>query len=174
VVKSSKIILMIYALAVSSFIWKLAEQETRQGRNEYLKVIISNAMEEVNKEMNEAKKMIAEMEEMDKLELDESNNGNLQSDLYIINAFPIGYFQFNKSDKEKTYKLLKMRDLKLKENLNEMFSKNIIPVVNIYYDEIIQEGYLNGNLAYDSIDKLKNIYRIRKAFYENKIQRVKN
>ena len=142
--------------------------------HEYLKVVINNAMSEVNKEMDEANRMIAEMEQMDKLELNRSDNGNLQLDLCIINVFPIGYFRFSKSDKEKTYELLKIRDLKLKENLNEMFSKDIIPVVNIYYNEIIQEGYLNGNLAYDSIDKLKNIYRVRKAFFENKIKRVKN
>jgi hypothetical protein len=48
----------------------------------------------------------------------------------------------------------------------------VIPVANIYNDSIEREGY--GDLVLNnSIEAWRNIFRIRKAFFERKFPRVK-
>ena len=49
--------------------------------------------------------------------------------------------------------------------------KIVIPVANIFYPEIEKEGFQDGNAANRNIENWKNMYRVRKAFYENKFYR---
>jgi hypothetical protein len=57
-----------------------------------------------------------------------------------------------------------------RKRFDEMF-KTVIPVANIYYNQIKQEGYIDGKLADTGIEVWRNIYRVRKSFYENKFLR---
>jgi hypothetical protein len=48
-----------------------------------------------------------------------------------------------------------------------MFDGKIVPVINIYFSKINKEGYRNGNLADHGIENWRNIFKIRKAFFEH-------
>jgi hypothetical protein len=59
-----------------------------------------------------------------------------------------------------------------KSNFLFMFENSIIPTANTYYKLIKKEGPQEGNLALKGFESLENMYRIRKAFYENKFYRI--
>jgi hypothetical protein len=110
----------------------------------------------------------AEMEEMDKEE--EKNKGDKPKEGYLhLHLFPIGYFQFPSTSKDKVYEILNVADNAIQQ-LDEVFEL-VVPVVNILYDKVEEEGYREGNAAARGSKSWDNIYRIRKAFYENKFYR---
>lgn len=84
--------------------------------------------------------------------------------------FPIGYFRFPKSSKHEVFHILNINKPEAKEKFDSLFDF-VIPIANIFYAEIIQEGPLDGNFADRGIESWRNIFRIRKAFYENKFYR---
>jgi hypothetical protein len=107
---------------------------------------------------------IAEMEQMDLAE--EQNERSSGGDFLTITLFPIGEFEFPEIDKEKVYEILNVTS-EARVIFDKMF-KIVIPVANIYYNPISQEGPLNGKQADKGIESWNHIYTIRKAFYENK------
>jgi hypothetical protein len=117
------------------------------------------------KEHESMEKELREMDEEEKKIKDKPFQGNHQ-----IHLFPIGYFQFPISAKEKVYEILQVNNPETRKNFDEMF-KIVIPVANIFYPEIEKEGFQDGNAANRDITNWKNIYRVRKAFYENKFYR---
>ncbi|TKK64369.1 DUF4365 domain-containing protein [Ilyomonas limi] len=131
------------------------------------KVWIEEVWNQVNKTTAEYEEMVAKMDEMDEQERKEK--ARLQDCLHI-HLFPIGFFMFPRSKKEIVYKILNIKDEQVKGNYDRMFEL-VIPVANIYYNEITQEGFSNGKLADRGIESWRNIYRIRKAFFENKFYR---
>ncbi len=112
----------------------------------------------------------AEMITMDEIEKEIKNKpteGN-----YSIHLFPIGHFQFPINEKEKVYEILQINNIRAIETYNKIFEMSVRPIANIHYNPIEQEGYKDGNFADKGIENWRNIYRIRKAFFESKFYRL--
>lgn len=108
--------------------------------------------------------LIQEMKEMDELEscFDKSSI----SETYHIHLFPIGYFTFPKSQKNKVFEILNISDSKVKENFEWMF-ETVVPIANIHNESVAEEGFAGGHLADRGIESWRNIHRVRKSFFEN-------
>ena len=116
------------------------------------------------KEYDEMKSEMIKMDEEESEIKEKPTTNNLH-----IHLFPIGYFQFPVEQKESVYEILNITQ-EARNRFDEMF-KIIIPVANIYYNPITQEGYVDGKLADIGIEVWRNIFRVRKSFYENKFLR---
>ncbi|MCW3124778.1 MAG: hypothetical protein JWO03_436, partial [Bacteroidetes bacterium] len=119
---------------------------------------------------NEQQKIVEEMQQMDNNE--KAFDGMPQKGDLVIDLFPIGYFKFPETQKEEVYSILQINDRKAKRNFDEAFDM-YTPIANIYYNPIETEGPREGGLAYRGIESWRNLFRIRKAFYENKFFRVR-
>lgn len=107
------------------------------------------------------------IEEMKKMDEDEKLVGNKNfKETLQINLFPIGFFKFPKTEIENVLVVLNVQE-KAKDNFRELFDI-MIPVANILNDSIECEGYVNGKMDDQGFKSWKNVYRIRKYFYENK------
>lgn len=133
--------------------------------------LFKNWMNEINSKSEAAKaKYMQQREEMIAMDADEKKHGNThENETFRMMLFPIGYFQFPANKKETVYKILNMTE-SARAQFDYMFQM-AMPVANIYYDVIDQEGYKDGKAADTGIERWTNIYRIRKAFYENKFYR---
>jgi len=116
----------------------------------------------------ELDKMRLEMMQMD--EEEKKVDGKLQVGNFHINLFPIGYFQFPKEKTELVYEIIQVINPEIKKQFDEMF-KMLIPIANILHNPIEIEGPQDGILADRGIENWRNLYRIRKSFYENKFYR---
>lgn len=135
--------------------------------HEQFKFFMAESTKSTRKAHERYIKQRAEMEKMDDEEKqieDKPTKGYLQ-----LHLFPIGYFQFPSTSKDKVYEILNVTENAIQQ-LDEVF-KMVIPVVNILYDKVEEEGYREGNAAARNSKSWDNIYRIRKAFYENKFYR---
>ena len=135
--------------------------------HERLQAFFAECFQQAEAAKNEYQKIIAEMKHWDALE---QKNKKFDTDCYHIDLFPIGIFVFPKSKKEKVYEILNIKEQQTKQIFDSMFGK-VVPIANIYHLEISQEGIADGKQADKGIDNWWNIYRIRKAFYENELYR---
>lgn len=134
--------------------------------HQMFKALIDGVFKDAKKKENEWKELVEDMTRMD----EEERKEILPDQDYLnIHLFPIGYFKFPKSSKSEVYKILNI-DKPTIGTFDSIFNFSI-PIANIFYDEIVQEGPLNGKLADRGIESWRNIYRIRKAFFENKFFR---
>ncbi|MFN8396479.1 MAG: DUF4365 domain-containing protein [Bacteroidia bacterium] len=110
-----------------------------------------------------------ECEEMDRIEKTWSNRdrGNHQ-----IQLFPMGQFAFPKGEEEVVYEIIGVKSDRVRNVFDSMFGMGIAPTANIYYSEIVEEGYRDGELANRGFDNWENLYRVRKAFFDRKFRRV--
>jgi hypothetical protein len=116
------------------------------------------------KEYDEMRSEMIKMDEDESKIKEKPTKNNLQ-----IHLFPIGYFQFPVEKKESVYEILNIPQ-EVRKTFDELFQR-VIPVANIYYNPISQEGYIDGKLADTGIEVWRNIFRIRRTFYENKFLR---
>lgn len=137
---------------------------THQRFNIFLDEIFGGLKSD-RKEFDELKKKMVQMDKDEKENSHEEYKSNFQ-----IHLFPIGSFQFPIEKKLEVYEILNITN-EAREVFDMMF-ENVIPVANIFYDKIIQEGFVDGNVADIGIKCWRNIYKIRKAFYENKFYRI--
>jgi len=122
----------------------------------------------IEQQREECEKMIIDMERMDEEErLKVMQKENLQ-----IQLFPIGDFQFPSSSKEKIFEILGINENETLVHFENFFKLRLVPIVNIYNNPIKQEGLMDGILSDKGIESWKNIYRVRKAFYENNFYRI--
>jgi hypothetical protein len=113
--------------------------------------------------------MVKEMEKMD--------NMDTQRKIVIenpdtIELYPIHHFQFSKKERKRVYEILD-----ISEQAQVMFDRmldvdQVIPIANIYHNPILQEGNADGMVFNNSIEAWRNIFRIRKAFFDNGFPRV--
>lgn len=122
----------------------------------------------IDRNIDEIASLRNELIELDKTEK-EIGFLNYQ-DANVIELFPIGHFQFPKSEMDTFLSILKVEDKKLRKQL-KMMLKQFIPVINCYQNPIEKEGYLDGNFEYKGIESYRNMYRIRKEMFENKFYR---
>jgi hypothetical protein len=137
--------------------------------HEQLKTLMNTIFvnNERKNDKEEYEKMVSEMKEMDEAELEVKAKENSANS--YIQLFPIGLFQFPSSERNSVYDILNITNEARK--IFDSMSDNVIPIANIFYNPIPQEGYLDGNKADLGIANWRNIYRIRKAFFENKYYR---
>ena len=131
------------------------------------KLWIDGIFEDSEKKQEEFRGLVDDMTRMDEAERKEILPGQ---DYLNIHLLPIGYFKFPKRSKNEVYKILNINSPVTIETFDSIFNF-AIPIANIFYDEIVQEGPVNGKLADRGIESWRNIYRIRKAFFENKFFR---
>lgn len=132
-----------------------------------IKLWIDGIFEEAERKHDEFKVLVDDMTRMDEAERKEKLPGQDYLNIYLL---PIGYFKFPKKSKNVVYKILNINDPTIVETFDSIFNF-ATPIANIFYDEIVQEGPVNGKQADRGIESWKNIYRIRKAFFENKFFR---
>lgn len=124
------------------------------------------------KNQDEYNSLINEMKAIDALEEKERPKNNAHETV-VVDLFPIQYFEIDKSRLETFYKILKIENPDLIENLNFFFDNGIVPILNIL-TEVKTEGPLNGNLESKGIDSWRKIKNIRLALYKNKFYRQIN
>ena len=115
----------------------------------------------------EVQGLIAEM-----MRLDQSERGQpgTTEGLLTIELLPIGRFTFPETQKAKVYEILPIPNKIVQAQFDKLFSM-VIPIANIHYDEVKQEGPVDGNLGDRGIESWRNIYRVRKAFHDHKFYR---
>lgn len=146
---------------------KLEILKNNGATHQHFKVWIDKIFRKSDAKKREYDEMSSEMIKMDEEESkikEKPATNNLH-----IHLFPIGHFQFPIEQKETVYEVLNVTQ-EAKNSFDEMFNL-VIPVANIYYNPITQEGYVDGKLADTGIAVWKNIFRVRKSFYENKFYR---
>ena len=131
---------------------------------------IEDIFEKRRKYAETSKQQTAEMEEMDRKEKEAIKP---KENCYQIDLFPIGYFKFLKEKIHTVFKILNVSVDGTKKQFENMFVNNIVPIANLYNNPITREGPLNGMTADKGLEGWENLYRVRKAFYENKFYRVK-
>ena len=146
---------------------KLEILKNNGATHQYFKLCMDKIFSESDAKKREYNEMRSEMIKMDQKEKTIIKKPT-RNKLHIY-LFPIGYFQFPIAQKENVYEILNFTK-EAKNRFDEMFTM-VIPVANIYYNPITQEGYVDGKLADTGIEVWRNIFRIRKAFYENKYYR---
>lgn len=139
--------------------------------HETFRQLITSILEKANQRKQEYEELIKEMSMMDEKEKLIKSKG--KEDCYHINLYPIGFFQFPINAKEMVYEILQITNANTISHFDELFGI-IIPIANIYLCPIESEGHQNGPLANKGIKSWRNIYRIRKAFYENNFYRYEN
>lgn len=138
--------------------------------HEKFKVLMNRIFGEADakkKEYEEERKEMIRMDEEERKIKDKPNEDNLH-----IHLFPLGHFQFPEKKRNNVYEILKINQ-DARKIFDNMF-ETVIPVANIYYNPITQEGFVDGELAEKGIESWKHIYKIRKAFHENKYYRIEN
>ncbi len=115
-------------------------------------------------------KLNAEIREMDKLENSKEKDWKLND--CQIEVFPIGNFRFPYSKLEIIFDIFNIENEEVKENLNSFFSNKIVPIINVFYEKIEQEGYQEGHDACKSLMDYERLYRRRKFFFENNFFRI--
>jgi hypothetical protein len=91
-----------------------------------------------------------------------------KEDFFQVTLFPIGDFLVPKNNLAQFFSTFDIKENKLQEQFKYMFELGVLPIVNACVYPIKQEGYLKGYLEYKGIESLKNMYKARKSFFENK------
>jgi hypothetical protein len=132
-------------------------------------VIKKKKQREIEQEAFE--KMNIEMIEMDKQDKECVRDFKINN--CEIQLFPItSNFRFPKSEMEIVFKILNIENKEFKSSLMFMFSNNIVPIVNGFYQTIEVEGYQDGQQACKSLSHYTLFYERRKSFFENKFFRI--
>jgi hypothetical protein len=92
----------------------------------------------------------------------------MKEDFFQVTLFPIGDFLVPKNNLAQFFSTFDIKENKLQEQFKYMFELGVLPIVNACVYPIKQEGYLKGYLEYKGIESLKNMYKARKSFFENK------
>lgn len=149
---------------------KLIFLKNKGTHHEQLKERLEEIFNKPNSPENEIKYLVSKMEEMDENEL--LTEDETQTDIYFINLLPIGVFQFPVTAKEQIYSILQITP-SAKKIFDPIF-EIAIPVANIFYETIDEEGQQDGLLASKGIQSWRYIFKIREAFYKNKFYRVRS
>jgi hypothetical protein len=109
--------------------------------------------------------MKSELEALD--EKEKKSDFENYKNAYVIELFPMGYYQFPKDKIDIFFSILKIENAALKSQFLNMF-KIVIHSINCFKCEVEKEGRLGGVLEYVGIKSYRNLYRIRKEMYKHK------
>ena len=121
-----------------------------------------------NQKQKEYESMVHEMKGWDQLDRTRENP-TIESE--AIELFPIGHFQFAKKFRNDVFRILNVSDHVQKSFVSMWDEVGGIPVANIYCNPIKEEGYADV-INTNDIVVWRNIYRIRKEFFEREFHRV--
>lgn len=116
----------------------------------------------------EYEKIVREMEQLDKLDRNRVNS-IVESD--TIELFPIRHFQFPREFRKVVFSILNISEDAQKSFVIMWDEEKVIPIANIYRNPITEEGYADL-ISSSEIAAWRNIYRIRKEFFERGFYRV--
>lgn len=121
-----------------------------------------------SQKQDEYESMVREMKEWD--ESDRSRNNSIP-DSDAIELFPIGHFQFPNKFRKDVFHVLNIAE-HVQDSFVTMWDEiKVIPIANIYCNPIKEEGYADV-VSTNDIAVWRNIYRIRKEFFERGFHRV--
>lgn len=120
-------------------------------------------------DIEEYKNLVKEMEVLDDKETQgETNN---KENLRYIELFPIGHFGVPESQLDDFLDILAIDSYKLVKALKSMMENRIIPVVNIFKQDIKEEGYGRGMYDDEGIQSWRRIRNIRVKLFDAEFKR---
>ncbi len=125
-------------------------------------------MKEETKEFESLKQKIQEMDDLEAA-AEKVNLGNC----FQIQLMPLGMFKIPKNEVNRALEILHVFDQNAKSNFLAIWEMGIMPIANVHNDPIVTEGPVNGAVDFQGLDSMRNIYRIRAAFYDNKFLKIK-
>jgi len=138
---------------------------------QHLRIMLEEQIEKPKRDRAEYHELVEEMKVFDKLEIEENDN-EINEKLFIIELFPIDHFSIPKDKVNVFFKNMKIEDTVLINQINEMFVEGVVPVLNLFNEEIKVEGYCNGRMDDKGIESWRVIKNIRTMMYEMKFRRV--
>jgi len=135
----------------------------------HFKRILENALEESKRNLIEREVLIKKMREMD--EFEKKIDTRFHDERYIIQLSPIGYFNFPKIKKDTVYEILGVSG-ELQIDFDSLFAMSAIPIANIHKSKLTQVGPGKGILDDEGINSVRNFFRVRSAFFDNKFYRI--
>jgi Domain of unknown function (DUF4365) len=131
--------------------------------------MIHEAQQDAEVARAEWKRLVGEMETLDKAEgLRSAPN----ADEHMIELFPIGHFIVPASRIHEAYELLGVRE-DARRTFETIWALPAIPVANIFNARVDVEGYAQGQLDDKGIESWRNIHRVRTGFHVRKFPRVR-
>lgn len=125
---------------------------------------------EKRRQYNEtSKKQADEIAEMDR---NDSQAIKLKDNCYLIELFPMGYYQFPPEKLPQVFEILNINLDSTKKQFENILNNQAVPIANLYNNPITREGPLNSYAANKGLDGWANLYRVRKAFYESKFYKI--
>ncbi len=135
--------------------------------HERVQTFFDEAKDHGQRTQQEYDEMVADMEKTDQSDLE---HGERIESSNIIELFPIRHFQFPRTSRKIVYDTLNVSEAAM-ANFDHLFDEvKVIPVANIYNNPVEHEGY--GERHTVSLASWRNIYRIRKSFFENGFGRI--
>lgn len=130
--------------------------------------LLNSAITPISDDMKEWNALTEEMKKMDS---QESNiKVGFQDNCYDIELFPIGNFQFPKTKLNTVFRILRIEDDQVKNNLQKSLGSNGA-IVNIFYESISKVGIREGLQANKGIENWRYVFRVRSAFFKNGFRR---
>lgn len=84
----------------------------------------------------------------------------------MVQFIPIGFFCFPNEDIDRVLNHLHVES-KGQSSIKYLTSQSMAPVLNLFYDPIPDEGYLEKNLMTSSTEEWIRALEFRRWFYEN-------
>lgn len=148
---------------------KLNHLQNNGTTHEKLRLFYDEIDAQTKSKQAEYDQMINDMKLMDQRDLEKQFNLK-ESD--VIELYPIDHFKFPKNERQGVYDILNIA-VDAREEFDHMFDEiKAIPVANIYNITISNEGYGSGLFLNNSIEAWRNIFRIRKSFFEKGFPRI--
>jgi hypothetical protein len=158
-------IIETYELADTRY--KLDALKNKGTTHEKIAAFVDDMLYQARERQNEYNKLIADMKSMD--QQDQAREIDYKN-LDFINLHPIGPFSFPKTERNGVYDLLNISVLARKDFDRMLDVDKAIPVANLYNTPIDHEG-IDGIMHSNEIAAWRNIYRIRKTFFEKGFNR---
>lgn len=148
---------------------KLEALERSGTTHERLKAQIEELLQRGKNQERQWETMREEMVDMDEQDLNE--NSSSIEDSYCIQLFPIGFFEFPKKDLALVYETLNVI-LDCRKKFDDLFMLGVIPVANILNLTVAEEGPLGGMMLDKGFESWKNVYRVRKSFFDSGFRKI--
>lgn len=124
---------------------------------------VSDAKEKTKKGEETMQALKKEMEKYD--EIDRTKEP-LKDNYFMLQFIPVGFFCFPNEDIDKILNHLHVES-KGQSSIKYLTSQSMAPVLNLFYDPIPDEGYLEKNLMTSSTEEWIRALEFRRWFYEN-------
>lgn len=129
---------------------------------------VNAIIDSTNSDATEHANLVAQMQEMDQLDAERSPLAEINQ---VIELFPIGFFQLPDKDRQDVYQAMNCSTSAI-EGIENRIRAGMLPRVNVLDNPIIGEGTGRTHLNEPDIVAWRNVFRIRKYFFDNELFRV--